>query len=424
MEIRTSVFKRSTRTKPTKLKDGTIKEYKVKGGWMYRLRYVDQDGKPCTEERGPFDRKNEAKDAMNVARIDAEKSGGRKRQAAGMTFADLCNICEKELFHQAKFVTNNSGNLERTSGIKSWKTVRSQIARLKAYFGNRLVTAITTKALRDYKEDRRNQYRATKPKENKRHITQTTVNREFATMRRMMRYARQEGWVTNDIFAGARVIEISKEIERQRVLSKAEEVALLAACQGEWEREYTRKLRGREQTVKATYTTDNWHLRAMIMLALDTGMRRGEILKLRWKDINFDEGYISIVGTHTKTERERIVPLSERTRAELEAIKPLSEGEGPFPYTDIKRSFATAKRLAGINDLRFHDLRTTAGDRMAKVYPLSTVAKILGHSQLQTTMRHYVGNELDTILEVKGWLDRKPEAPSVEHVTVENELVN
>jgi hypothetical protein len=102
-----------------KLKDGTTKEYHVKGGWVYRLRYVDQDGKPCTEERGPFARKNDAKDAMNLARIEAEKSGGRKRQAAGMTFADLCDICEKEIFTKPKFVTNRNGDRERTSGVLS-----------------------------------------------------------------------------------------------------------------------------------------------------------------------------------------------------------------------------------------------------------------------------------------------------------------
>jgi integrase len=411
MDTQSSVFKRGPRTKKAKLKDGSTKEYLIKGGWYYRLRYVDQDGRPCTDEKGPYARKSEAKDAMNASRVGAEKSGGRKRQSTRMTFSELCDICEKELFHEAKFVTGADGNLERVSGIKSWKTVRAQVARLKAFFGSRLVSSITTKSLADYKEDRRNQYRANKDEKKRRHITQTTVNRELATMRRMMRHALRAGWVTNDVFAGARVIETSKEVARQRVLSRAEESALLAACKGEWDREYTRKINGVERTVNATFAIDNQHLKAVIMLALDTGMRRGEILKLRWRDIDFNSGVITVVGTHTKTERERKVPLSERVATALKELQPSCKSEGPFPYSDMKRAFATAKRLSGINDLRFHDLRTTAGDRMAKVYPLTTVSKILGHAQYQTTLKFYVGNEVDTILEVKKWLDQKLPQP-------------
>jgi len=338
-----------------------------------------------------------------------------------MTFSELCDICDKELFHKAKFVSGSDGNLERVSGIKSWKTVRAQVARLKAFFGNRLVSSITTKSLADYKEDRRSQFRANKDDQKRRQLTQTTVKRELPTMRRMMRHALRAGWVTNDVFAGARVIETSKEVARQRVLSRTEEVELLAACKGEWKREYTRKINGVDRTVNATFTIDNRHLKTMIMLALDTGMRRGEILKLRWRDIDFSTGVVTVVGTHTKTERERKVPLSERVATELKEMRPLSKSEGPFPYFDMKRAFATAKRLAGINDLRFHDLRTTAGDRMAKVYPLTTVSKILGHAQYQTTLKFYVGNEVETVLEVKEWLDRSQLDPVINSA---NEMVN
>jgi integrase len=89
-------------------------------------------------------------------------------------------------------------------------------------------------------------------------------------------------------------------------------------------------------------------------------MRLGEIQKLQWDDIDFDNGIISVLGTNTKTERERFAPLSERARLELESLREISTGDKPFPYKYIKRAFGTAKRLAGIEDLHFHDLRRTA----------------------------------------------------------------
>ena len=146
---------------------------------------------------------------------------------------------------------------------------------------------------------------------------------------------------------------------------------------------------------------DNPHLKAMIILAIDSGMRRGEIFKMRWQDIDFDNNLIRIVGTHTKTERERIAPLSQRAKDELEKLRKITEGENPFPYTDIKRSFATAKRLARIEDLHFHDLRQTAITRwIHQGTSLAFAGKFAGHSQLQTTMKHYTATDANMIKEM------------------------
>jgi integrase len=401
MDIKTSVFKRSARIKTAKLKDGSSKQYKIKGGWIYRVRYVDPDGRPCTDERGPFERKNDANDAMKAILPEIQKSDGRSRGARLMTFSELADLCEKSIFRQAEFISDQEGNRERIAGIKSWKPVRSQIEHLKRYFGNRLVTSITTDALRDYKVYRRKQFRKTKEGEPERHIQIATVNREFATMRRIMRYAREKGWITRDIFAGSGIIEISKERERTRLLTRDEEVKLLAACEGDWERGYTRTVRGKQQTITAKFTLDNQHLKAMIMLALDSGMRRGEILKLRWKDIDFENNSIRVVGTHTKTEKLRDVMLSDRAKAALEALRPFTKAEGPFPYVDIKRSFGTAKKLAGIKDLRFHDLRRTAITRWQhQGTPLAIASTLAGHSIIQTTAKHYTAADGSAIQEM------------------------
>jgi integrase len=220
-------------------------------------------------------------------------------------------------------------------------------------------------------------------------------------MRKMMRFAYGKGWILKDIFFNAKVIDTSNEIERHRLLTLDEERRLLEACQGERTITYKRKLRGKEQEVTAKISEDNPHLKAIIILALDIGMRRGEIFKLRWEDIDFNNNLVRVLGTNTKTERARLVPLSQRAKDELEKLKVISRGEKPFPFTDIKRSFATAKRLAKIEDLHFHDLRRTAITRwIQQGTPLALAGKLGGHSQLQTTMKHYTANDADSVKEI------------------------
>ena len=96
---------------------------------------------------------------------------------------------------------------------------------------------------------------------------------------------------------------------------------LLASCQGEREITYKRKIKGIEKKVRASISVDNPHLKAIIILALDSGLRRGKIFKLRWQDFDFDNKLIRIVGTRTKTERERIAPLSQRAKDELDKLR-------------------------------------------------------------------------------------------------------
>jgi integrase len=418
MDIRTSVFWRDAREKKTNRKapDGSQIMAKVKGSYVFRIRYTDQDGKQCCRERGGFGKgeKNRCKDEMNRMVREIEQSGGHYITGERMTFNQLADRCLKEFYKPAVIRDG-----KKIAGIKSWKTVAAQVERLRRYFGNRPVGSITTDSLFGYREYRMKPQSPKKPGGLARHLKAATINRELAAMRRMMRYAHGNGWITRDIFYNAKVIQVSLEEPRDRILSSSEETRLLAACTGTWSKPYKRTRQGKTETLTATFSHDSWHLRALIILAVDTGMRKGELLKLKWQDIDFERGFVRVVSTNTKTERGRVVPLSARAVRELEAVRHLQGGgqsDRPFPFLDVRGSFATAKRLAGIDGLRFHDLRTTAGDRMSKVYPLSTVAKILGHTQLQTTMKYYVGNEMDAILDVKQWLDQRHHSAMVTSV--------
>ena len=378
MKIKDKVFKRKTG--------------KSKDRWVVRIEYLDElIGKTKYIERHA-DKKADAIDLRNKLIDEIKKSHGQMQTGEKMTFDQLADICEQIFYRPAEIVEGR-----KVAGIRSIAGLKPQINNLRSFFGKRLIKEITTESLTEYKLWRLK----TKSQQLGQPVKIATVNRALSAMRKMMRFAYGKGWILKDIFFNAKVIDTSNEIERHRLLTLDEERRLLEACQGERTITYKRKLRGKEQEVTAKISEDNPHLKAIIILALDIGMRRGEIFKLRWEDIDFNNNLVRVLGTNTKTERARLVPLSQRAKDELEKLKVISRGEKPFPFTDIKRSFATAKRLAKIEDLHFHDLRRTAITRwIQQGTPLALAGKLGGHSQLQTTMKHYTANDADSVKEI------------------------
>lgn len=127
-------------------------------------------------------------------------------------------------------------------------------------------------------------------------------------------------------------------------------------------------------------------LKAIVLFALETGMRRGEIRKLLWKDVNFEKCIAQLFDT--KNGEDRFIPLSSRAIAVLKAL-PRDAGEKVFPGADISHSFAAACKRAGIEDLRFHDLRHEATSRLFEkgLNPMQAAA-ITGHKTLQMLKRY------------------------------------
>lgn len=388
MDIKSKIVKRKTG--------------KSKNKWIVRIEYFDEIlGKKRYMERHA-DKKSDAIDERDRLTNELEKSHGQIQTGERMTFNDLADISLKNFYQPATIVEGR-----KIAGVRSHKTAEGQINMLRKFFGRRLIRQLTTESLTDYKLwrlENGSQQPMPKKSDSKRPIKLATVNRELSTMRRMMRFAYGKGWILKDIFFNAKVIEMSAEMERTRLLTADEEIRLLSACQGTRPVTYTRKKRGNPnefEEITATHDVDNPHLKAIILLAIDSGMRRGEILKLRWQDFDFENNMICILGTHTKTERERIAPLSNRAKDELNRIKEFTPGEKPFAFGDFRRSFATAKRLAGIEDLHFHDLRRTAITRwIQQGTSLAFAGKFAGHSQLQTTMKHYTSTDADMVQEL------------------------
>ena len=103
------------------------------------------------------------------------------------------------------------------------------------------------------------------------------------------------------------------------------------------------------------------YLRPIVITALNTGMRKSEILKLRWQEVDLKNRIITL--TKTKNNEIRSIPINNALYKELLILSNGNENEFVFtkkdgkPFTDIRRSYKTALKRAGIENFRFHDLR-------------------------------------------------------------------
>ncbi len=135
------------------------------------------------------------------------------------------------------------------------------------------------------------------------------------------------------------------------------------------------------------------HLRPIVTVALHTGMRRGEILGLKWEQVDLRHGFILLDKTKNKERRE--IPIDNTLRELFEEIPHSVESIYVFtdkngnPYKKVTRSFNTALRKAEIRDFRFHDLRHTFASHLVMAgVDLTSVKELLGHKTLNMTMRY------------------------------------
>lgn len=133
-------------------------------------------------------------------------------------------------------------------------------------------------------------------------------------------------------------------------------------------------------------------IKPIVITALNTGLRKQNILDLKWDDINFDFGYIEIL--ENKGNKHIKIPMTETLKMMFKGMKHESEyiflnPQTKKPYKDFRRLWNKAKENAGIENFRFHDLRHTVATRLAKNnIPITTIKEILSHSDVSTTMRY------------------------------------
>lgn len=210
------------------------------------------------------------------------------------------------------------------------------------------------------------QFRATRPR--------VAGNRNLALLRAMFNWAVVGGLLPATPFrvGHVTVVKLAREEARTRRLHAGEEESLLLSANG---------------------------LKPLIIAALETGCRRGELLGLQWRDVRDRE--IILPASKTKARRDRRIPISGVLRAVLVARRndPAGTPLPPDAYVfgdEVGRRrglFKTAWRLtlerAKVEDLHFHDLRREAGSRwMDAGIPLATIQRWLGHANISQTSKY------------------------------------
>ncbi len=138
------------------------------------------------------------------------------------------------------------------------------------------------------------------------------------------------------------------------------------------------------------------HLKPMIILSLNTGIRWGELTKLTWQDVNLKNPMLSINGLNTKNGKTRYIPLNKVAVGTLEKWQKQQStntlvfpGNEEKPLDNLDKSYAKILKAANITSFRWHDLRHTFASRLVMAgVDLNTVRELLGHSDINTTLRY------------------------------------
>lgn len=286
-----------------------------------------------------------------------------------------------ELF-AADFAAVNIIPVKRTTkgkkytGRKSYKPVVSQLKFLTEFFGKMKVIEIEYDDLIRYKD-----WRIETPIQLKNGLTKmrspATVKRELALLSKMFTTLKRQGKITVSPFERGETILPGAEIEteRLRVLSPEEEKKLFSACDvGKGGRH-----RG--------------HIKSLLTFAIETGMRRSEIRSCRWSDVDFESKTICVLQQNTKTERPRQIPIEPIRLLPILVEMKTAAAESERIFENLPKScrkpFETACGIAGISNLRFHDLRATFITRAIErgVSP-EIVRKVSGHKQDKAFQRY------------------------------------
>lgn len=310
--------------------------YKKRENW-----YIDYyfQGKRVREKVSPS--KKEAKDALSTRQTEILQ--GRYNWAQQKK-SQRFEILAEEYLEYSK------------ANKRSWERDEASLSHLKPFFKGKKLIEVSPFLVEKYKQMRLEE-----------DVTPATVNRELSCLKHMFNLAAR--WGKLSVSPLGRVKSLREDNRLERILSEEEERKLLAAA--------------------------NEPLRMIILMALHTGMRRGEILKLTWSCIDFHQNAITIVNP--KNGKSRKIPMNETVVTVLrERKKKVGDSSFVFfdaktqkPWESVKTAFLGAIRRAKVNKIRFHDLRHTFATRLvAGGVDILTVKELLGHSNIGMTLRY------------------------------------
>lgn len=139
------------------------------------------------------------------------------------------------------------------------------------------------------------------------------------------------------------------------------------------------------------------HLKPMVLLSMNTGMRQGEVFKLTWSNVNFETKHLTVTGQTAKSGKIRHIPLNSEAFEVLEKWRNQNADGNRYvfanrqgePFDNVKKGWAKVLKSATIEDFRWHDLRHHFASRLVMAgVNLNTVRELLGHSSYAMTLRY------------------------------------
>lgn len=228
-----------------------------------------------------------------------------------------------------------------------------------------------------------------------------TVNHYVNSLKGAMSRAVEWDLIPNHDLKKVKTLKV--ESTRLRYLSPDEEESLLLTLRERDERLKTARDQANEFRRVRSYPTQpdlreqeySDHLEPIVLLAMNTGMRRGEIFQLKWSNIDFYSKTLTVEAGNAKSGKSRIIPLNDTAFHVLENWKPISQSQYVFhgkdrePLTDIKKGFLRVLEEADIEEFRFHDLRHHFASKLVmRGVDLNTVRELLGHADIKMTLRY------------------------------------
>jgi integrase len=329
-------------------------------------------------------RKYEKKDGSISFHAEVRRKNAKPLRESFRTLTDAKNWVRKmeSTILDGKHVLDNKARKYTVSDLidqyvrlhlsKFPSRLKDQISHLNWWrenYGSKALIEITPALLVDAKERLLGGITVRKKKR-----TNSTVNRYFSSLGRAFALAFQEWqWINENPFR--RVSKLKENGGRSRFLSREELHALLQCCKG----------------------SKNPHLYGMVLIAASMGLRFGEIANLRWKHIDFDNGFVTL--ERTKNGDARFVPLPDQVAAYLNEIPraklpeeylfPSRNTDKRHPYSLIRKAFQKALQEAKLQDFKFHDLRHTAASHMAmNGATQGELMEVLGHRSPTMTRRY------------------------------------
>jgi len=313
-----------------------------KRGNIYWIRYAGLDGKIRFESS--YSKKHIVAQALLTCR--------KKEIDEGKEPLPIKKISN----HSFKELAENYTDWVRKQ--KSFESKKYFIANLVKEFGNVPIRRITTMAVEQYQTKFHTNGKAP-----------ATANRHLATLKHMLTKAVEWQMVEEETLKRIRKVKFLPENnQRLRYLSKEESETLVSNCTS--------------------------HLQPIVITALNSGMRKEEILSLRW-DRNIDLMHGFILLEKTKNGKRREIPINLTLRKTLQKLVRHLHSEYVFVdkkgkrFQGIRRAFKSALRRSGIKDFTFHDLRHTFASQLIMAgVDITTVKELLGHETLAMTLRY------------------------------------